>query len=256
MYHQYKESTNEFDNDIFEYEPDHYELQKYINSEKIVTMKELYEKNLTEHERKLIDDMLGIMTTPLEVAHFFLGGHIQLECDNGYMYHKWANEFGPQIGSDGEELPRALKARNSSHASKKQQYAISGPVIREALFGTRVDDNGVEYTWIQLERNPINEFKEFKKDPITFIINVMLHMIDYFGYKISKCNIGPYGISNYTEAQPLVINANISPEKSLERAELWKEIIFVRMGDTSGLEMQMIQAGLEVPFGSRERPRA
>jgi hypothetical protein len=248
MHHQYRVDPNLVEKSAAKtYLKD---LEKVLKQKTRNKIRDLYINNVTKHEDELINDILGVMTNPLDIAHFFLGAHIRLEGDNVGFYKKWAEDFqGPR------------KNRISSHASIDQQYAVSGPVVTEALFGTSLIDpdnpSGAKCTWIQLENRAIGGLKEFKSAPVTFLINVILHMINYFDYKITKRNIGPHGKSNYTEDNPLRINVSyVTPELAVRRANLWKEIIFQRLGDITGLEDKMVLAGIDVPDGFKAIPSA
>lgn len=246
MHHQYsvdpdfngKSASNDYLKD----------LEKVLKQKTRNKIRDLYINSLTKHEDELINDILGVMTNPLDIAHFFLGGHIRFEGDNAWLYEKWTKNFQD-----------SRKNRVSSHSSIDQQYAVSGPIVKEALFGTGLIDlnkpTGSRCTWIQLESSPVGGFKEFKNAPVTFVVNVILHMINYFDYKITKRNIGPHGKSNYTEKNPLIINVSyVTPELAAKRTSLWKEIIFQRLGDISGLEDEMMLAGLDVPDGFKIAP--
>ncbi|WP_173236545.1 hypothetical protein [Legionella antarctica] len=111
------------------------------------------------------------------------GGYLKLE-DNGSLYHTLVHHFHPNL----------LK-RQSSHYSCVQQYAFSGPVVKEILFGISEDNSDVSTTWIQFERHNTNS-----------PINLILHLFDYFIHKCTGKNIGPYGSSYYTERNPLRIS--------------------------------------------------
>lgn len=68
------------------------------------------------------------------------GGHIKF-ADDGSFYNELVELYKPN-----------LNKRISSHSSAEQQYSISGPVIKEALFGVAVDKDGKKTTWMQFER--------------------------------------------------------------------------------------------------------
>lgn len=259
MHHQY---DGTYDRDSEESENDYIKnLKKFLARNTSNKIKDLYINSVTEHEKIIIDDMLGTMTNPLQIVHFFFGGHIKLAGDNAALYEKWSENFGPRIGTNGEAIHGARKNRISSHSSINQQYAVSGPVVKEALFGTCLvepyNSKSPKCSWIQLESSPLGGFKEFRSAPISFLMNAILHMLNYFDYKITKRNIGPHGKSIYTEANPLTIDvSSLTPELAEKRSNLWKEIIFERMGDISGLEDRMALAGLDVPDGLSSIPTA
>ncbi len=111
------------------------------------------------------------------------GGHIKFE-DNGSFYNELVEEFNTN-----------LQPRISSHKSSAQQFSLSGPVIKEVLFGVTVDGNGKEKTWMQFEKNNTKT-----------LLNLILHLFDYIKHKLTGKNIGPYGDSVFTENNPFIIN--------------------------------------------------
>lgn len=220
-------------------------------------IRERYEKYATPYEKELMDDMLGLMTDPLQVAHFFLGGHIQLENDGGEYCDKWMRDFkGPRIDSSGEQIPGPLRIRRSSHESHgAPQGSFDGPVLRHILFSTRRvaenDSESARYTWLQLENSPIKSIKEIDFwSPISVlrdILSALSHMLDFFKYRITGRNIGAYGASKYTEKNPLKIDISAIDQSNLAaRAELWKEIIINRQGMNLGdLKERMDAVGIK-----------
>ncbi len=111
------------------------------------------------------------------------GGHLKLE-DNGSFYDELVERYLPN-----------LHKRFSSHHSIKQQYSISGPVIKEVLFGVSVDKEGKKTTWMQFERHHTRSIIEF-----------IMHIYDYLVHKWTGQNIGPFGASEHTEKNnPLIL---------------------------------------------------
>ncbi|CAE7168006.1 unnamed protein product [Symbiodinium pilosum] len=95
-----------------------------------------------------------------------------------------------------QSMPGAYK-RLSSHRSDAQQYGIpQGEVLHTLLLG---DLGG--HTWFQFEGNGV-----------TSVISWLLHMANYFEYKITGRNIGPLGTSQFTDRWPLVIKSPVSLE--------------------------------------------
>lgn len=110
------------------------------------------------------------------------GGHLKFD-DGGLFYNELVRHFGSDI-----------KKRTSSHHSCVQQYSISGPVVKEVLFGVSVDTDGNKTTWIQFENHSMDS-----------ILELILHLFDYLMHKVTGKNIGPYGRSDFTEKNPLVV---------------------------------------------------
>lgn len=113
------------------------------------------------------------------------GGHLQFQ-DNGSLYDELIQHFNSN-----------LRKRNSSHKSCAQQHSLSGPILKEVLFGVSLDTNGNKTTWVQFERHNMNTIIEF-----------ILHLFDYLMHRWTGKNIGPYGSSHHTEKNPLIIGPN------------------------------------------------
>ena len=124
----------------------------------------------------------SIVTTEI-LEEMLKGAYLRFE-DNGELYNKLVHLFHAN-----------LQKRRSSHDSCAQQYSFSGPIVKEILFGVS-KENGLKTTWIQFERHDTNT-------PVNFV----LHLGDYFLYKWTGKNIGPYGSSNYTESNPLKVSS-------------------------------------------------
>lgn len=207
------------------------------NQQKIIA---IY-KSATPSEKELIEYMLGKMTEPEHVVHFFLGGHIELHGDGAESYKQWVERFGAK-GSN------ALKKRISSHVSADPQFALSGPVVSEALFGTRIvqyeKDVNSKIVWLQLESHPVGGLREWTASATEFanqMMNTFLHMVAYFDYIWNKNNVGPWGKSTFVEADPLRIYVGdlTSAEEQHNRA-LWKETFLTHPGEiTHRLEHRM-----------------
>ncbi|MCL9684864.1 hypothetical protein [Legionella maioricensis] len=111
------------------------------------------------------------------------GAYLKFE-DNGSLYNELIAIFHLN-----------LRKRSSSHASCVQQYSFSGPVVKEILFGVSENKTGTNTTWVQFEKHNTNT-----------PINLILHLFDYVMHQWTGKNIGPYGSSNYTESNPLIVN--------------------------------------------------
>jgi hypothetical protein len=118
-----------------------------------------------------------------QLKELLMGAHIWLK-DEGRSCTEWS------------KLP-GIKKRISSHRSDGQQYGVRGTLIKELLF-TSLTEKGIKYTSLQFENNPTS---------FGFILR---HTIDYFKYKISSLNQGPYGSSSITDRKPLIIEPKMA----------------------------------------------
>jgi hypothetical protein len=119
-----------------------------------------------------VDILTGIFEIP-EAQRFtgeiFRGAHVRI-CDKGARYDDW------------KTLPSA-DTRRSSHDSDGAQYHVDGPLAHTILFGKFGNR-----TWLQLEAHPMYD-----------LVNIAGHFIDYFKYRASGENQGPYGSSPRAE---------------------------------------------------------
>jgi len=114
-----------------------------------------------------------------QLEQIIAGAHVRLD-DEGKTYDSWA------------KLDK-IQPRISSHPSDSPQYGIRGPFVKELLFSRVKEKEGKCYTWFQLENHPV-KFGHYIR-----------HMLDYFRYKITKENQGPYGSSPATDSKPLIL---------------------------------------------------
>jgi hypothetical protein len=114
------------------------------------------------------------------------GAYVLLEDDGGELYEKWKNTLDHTN-------------RVSSHSSSDSQHAIQGQLVSELLF-SKVEYKEKQCTWLQLEANPVID-----------LISFLRHMVDWANYRITGRNQGPYGDSEFTEANPLLISKKAYP---------------------------------------------
>lgn len=194
-------------------------------------LKDEYLKNANAGEQFLVDDILGYLTKPEDVINFFAGAHMVFENEGtpNKSYSEWlkaCNDF---------------QSRPSSHPSNDTQYGFTGNVIGHALIGTTKPPKQGG-SWIQLEGSPIGGLKDFKRAPVSFIIDALLHFVDFINYKITKQNIARWGRSPYTDKNPLTINTTgITKEVAKERAALWKEIILISLTNMTNKKANAIE---------------
>ena len=160
-------------------------LEKASLSERMLTLDVL--EHITNYvgsageDEKVMNDRKQIITT--KIADFLKGGQIVFD-DNAELYGKWSNFTKNRVSRKG----------TSSHQSEDEQFAVRGPFVKEALFGTRNDVTGKKHTWLQLESHP------------TGLRYILGHLLSYVIYKITGKNVGPYGRSEYTEKNSLKLN--------------------------------------------------
>ena len=100
---------------------------------------------------------------------------------------------------------RASHPRISSHhrdIDKKlyPDFGMRGPVVREKLHGRTAHG-----TWVQLEKTPA----AFGKGKLPSLDDLR-HLMDYVTYRITRSNVGPWGLSRMTERHPMYLSPDLA----------------------------------------------
>ena len=118
------------------------------------------------------------------------GGHVLI--DDPALYDAWS-------------FPARSHHRISSHHHDidKDVYpdiGMTGAVVREKLHGRTS-----EGTWVQLEKTPAAMGS--RKVPT---LNDIKHLFDYVVYRVTRSNVGPWGLSRVTERRPLYLSPSLA----------------------------------------------
>ncbi|QPP07822.1 hypothetical protein G4Z16_17030 [Streptomyces bathyalis] len=123
------------------------------------------------------------------------GGHVLV--DDPQLYEDWRSAKGS-------------RARLSSHHRDidKERYpdiGMRGQVVREKLHGRTTQG-----TWVQLEKTPA----AFGKSKLPSL-NDLRHLADYVVYRVTRSNVGPWGLSRMTERYPMYLSPVLAVPTSL-----------------------------------------
>jgi hypothetical protein len=126
------------------------------------------------------------------------GGHVLV--DDPQLYEDWWFE-------------RVSRQRLSSHHKTidKGRYpdiGMHGRVLREKLHGRTAQG-----TWVQLEKTPA----AFGKGRLP-TIDDLRHLVDYIVYRVTKSNVGPWGLSKMTERRPMYLSPDVAVPHTLPPA--------------------------------------
>ena len=134
----------------------------------------------------------------IDVNKIFKGAHVIID-DKGTLY-------------DDLKKCKVLKERISSHHKKnksaKDASMQAGFVFNEVLFGK----TKCMKTWFQVESHS------------TKVKNLLPHALDFVVYRITKKNIGQYGLSIHTESNPIFLSKK---ESNIKKSKLVKTTIFI-----------------------------
>lgn len=145
---------------------------------------------LTDHEAAIIRDLEEHGLDVLQLREVLWGGHVLI--DDPELYVRW-------------RFPRSRERLSSHHKTiDKSQYpdlGLKGPLVREKLHGRTKTG-----TWLQFEKTPAAMGHGFRLPSWTDV----LHLYDFVVYRITKSNVGPWGLSKQTERRPMYLSPAIT----------------------------------------------
>ncbi len=150
---------------------------------------------LTREEATVVSDLErnGLQVTQLgDVLH---GGHVLVDDPELYTNWQFAKVSYPRISSHHHDIDK----------KRYPDYGMRGSVVREKLHGRT--SHG---TWMQLEKTPA-AFGA-KKLPN---LDDLRHLADYVIYRITRSNVGPWGLSRITERHPLYLSPDLGVPTSM-----------------------------------------
>jgi hypothetical protein len=146
-------------------------------------------RRLTPAEAAIIADLERHGLDVPQLRDVLCGGHVLV--DDPELYSRW-------------QFPKSRTRLSSHHKGiDKQRYpdlGLTGPLVREKLHG-RTDAG----TWVQLEKTPAAVGKGFRLPSLMDAV----HLWDYLVYRLTKSNVGPWGLSNRTERRPLYLSPSL-----------------------------------------------
>lgn len=156
-------------------------LDRHIPLEfKKIVFSQLSNSDPTDDELSVFNAIINFDLSGKQMAEILKGAHVRID-DGGHLYDIWSN-----LSSAHERI--------SSHPSLtgSKQYGIMGPWTHEILFGV-VEDHGKHKTFFQLENTPW----------ASGIKHRVGHTLDATKYLLTRSNIGPYGISDHVDKNPI-----------------------------------------------------
>jgi hypothetical protein len=153
---------------------------------------------LSPEESAIIADLEhhGLQVTQLHDV--LCGGHVLI--DNPQLYEDWRfdNVSHERISSHHHDIDKSMFP----------DIGMRGSVVREKLHGRTAQG-----TWVQLEKTPAAFGK--RKMPS---LNDLRHLVDYVVYRITRSNVGPWGLSRRTERRPMYLSPDLAVPESLPTA--------------------------------------
>ncbi len=161
-----------------------------------------YRKGLVTAVRRLSPDEAVILAdleqNGLQVPQLhdvLCGGHVLV--DDPELYESWRSAKG--------SVERLSSHHHDIDKTKYPDIGMRGVVVREKLHGRTAQG-----TWVQLEKTPAAFGK--RKLPS---MNDIRHLMDYVVYRITRSNVGPWGLSRMTERRPMYLSPVLAVPTSL-----------------------------------------
>ena len=146
-------------------------------------------RRLTPSEAAIIADLETHGLDVQQLRDVLWGAHVLVDAPE--LYERW-------------RFPKSRDRLSSHHKTiDKKTYpdvGLKGPLVREKLHGRT--ETG---TWVQLEKTPAAMGDGFRLPGMSDV----RHMMDYVVYRITKRNVGPWGLSGITERRPMYLSPSL-----------------------------------------------
>ena len=150
---------------------------------------------LSPEEAVIVSDLEAHGLQVPQLHDVLCGGHVLV--DDPELYQKWW--FKPvshrRISSHHRDIDK----------TRYPDIGLRGVVVREKLHGRTAQG-----TWVQLEKTPA----AFGQKKLPSLDDVR-HLMDYVVYRVTRSNVGPWGLSRMTERHPLYLSPAIAIPSSL-----------------------------------------
>jgi hypothetical protein len=152
-------------------------------------------EQLSPEEAAIISDLERNGLQVSQMHDVLCGGHVLI--DDPQLYEDWrfAGVSHLRISSHHRDIDKA----------RYPDIGMRGQVVREKLHGRTAQG-----TWVQLEKTPA-AFGQRKLPSV----NDIRHLMDYVLYRLTRSNVGPWGLSQLTERRPMYLSPDLAVPVSL-----------------------------------------
>jgi hypothetical protein len=152
-------------------------------------------EQLGPEEAVVISDLEGHGLQVPQLHDVLCGGHVLV--DDPQLYEDWqfAKVSYPRLSSHHHDIDK----------KRYPDFGMRGQVVREKLHGRTAQG-----TWVQMEKTPA----AFGKRKLPSLSDVR-HLMDYVVYRITRSNVGPWGLSRMTERRPMYLSPNLAVPTTL-----------------------------------------
>lgn len=153
---------------------------------------------LSPEEAAIISDLERHGLQVSQLRDVLCGGHVLI--DDPQLYEDWrfTDVSHLRISSHHRDIDKA----------RYPDIGMRGQVVREKLHG-RTEQG----TWVQLEKTPAAFGKRKLPSPTD-----LRHLMDYVVYRVTRSNVGPWGLSQVTERRPMYLSPELAIPTSLSPA--------------------------------------
>jgi hypothetical protein len=150
---------------------------------------------LSPEEATIISDLEQHGLQVPQLRDVLCGGHVLV--DDPELYEAW-------------RFSEVSHLRMSSHhhdidKTRFPDIGMRGLLVREKLHGRTAQG-----TWVQLEKTPA-AFGQRKLPSLTDL----RHLMDYVVYRVTRSNVGPWGLSRLTERRPMYLSPALAVPTSM-----------------------------------------
>jgi hypothetical protein len=152
-------------------------------------------RHLGPEEAAILSDLERHGLQVPQLKDVLCGGHVLVDDPALYDDWKFAKVSHPRISSHHRDIDKG----------RYPDIGMRGQVVREKLHGRTATG-----TWVQLEKTPA-AFGQRKLPSLTDL----RHLVDYVVYRVTRSNVGPWGLSRSTERHPMYLSPMLAVPTAL-----------------------------------------
>jgi hypothetical protein len=182
-------------------------------------------EHLSPEEAAIIADLERHGLQVPQLKDVLCGGHVLVDDPRLYEDWRFAKVSHPRVSSHHRDIDKA----------RYPDIGMRGQVVREKLHGRTAKG-----TWVQLEKTPA----AFGKRKLPSLDDIR-HLMDYVVYRVTRSNVGPWGLSRLTERRPMYLSPDLAVPGSLAPP----------VAESLALALRRIEADDDVTAVSRDLAR-
>jgi hypothetical protein len=152
-------------------------------------------KHLSPEEAAIISDLERYGLQVPQLQDVLRGGHVLVDDPDLYEDWRFDRVSHQRLSSHHPDIDKALYP----------DIGMRGRVVMEKLHGRTAQG-----TWVQLEKTPA----AFGKRKLPSLTDLR-HLMDYVVYRVTRSNVGPWGLSRLTERRPMYLSPVLAVPTSL-----------------------------------------